>query len=566
MFNFGLGEMLLVLLVFFLVAPQDIPKAFRKLGELLASIRKFTKEAGLEDAGNLLNDTKRELSDAGIPIGGRGARQGGLAKGPEGSLMTAEEMESDRRIRTEDEENVKLGLIELFSREYSPDSARRILGFMAGAGTPEMRHRAADCLLQDPLFAFQKRQVPNRSPDASKKGAPGAVNACFDEKRIKDLSEYLASLPEKYFKGLLPAIASLPGIENLDLRRVFSGKKSALYEEYRKIRSKEWARRYPRQLAVVPTYDCDRGCEYCFSRDLSRFYAKPMDVGAFEAMLDAVDPQRKLEVIGLFGGEPTSFDALEDFIAVIEKRGLLFTVATNGLADPATFRKIASHDSLCALTFHIDRDESYTGEERERVGRNVAEAAARGRHVIFRYNLVDAATRDWGFLDAFIDAVPEFFFNFSTVFPARRGTNVSIDVENLRSFVPPIISLVDYVRMRTGRKLCRISFAKPFPLCFFRDEEFRFLMRHAAFKNICDLDRNDSTNNLTVNPDGSYHPCMALTSDAYRFDALGDLDRIPSEYFRRIQGLIAQPYLPACSTCRLFDLGVCQALCYAYGP
>ena len=41
MFGLGLGEIILIFLIIFLICPKDIPKALRKLGEIFATIEKL---------------------------------------------------------------------------------------------------------------------------------------------------------------------------------------------------------------------------------------------------------------------------------------------------------------------------------------------------------------------------------------------------------------------------------------------------------------------------------------------------------------------------------------------
>ncbi len=44
MFGLGLGEILLVILVAFLVSPRDLPRVMRKIGEFFGAVQKIKRE------------------------------------------------------------------------------------------------------------------------------------------------------------------------------------------------------------------------------------------------------------------------------------------------------------------------------------------------------------------------------------------------------------------------------------------------------------------------------------------------------------------------------------------
>ena len=55
MFDFGFGEILLVLLIVFLICPKDIPKILRKIGQFLAGLEKLKDE---------IFDIKKDITDS----------------------------------------------------------------------------------------------------------------------------------------------------------------------------------------------------------------------------------------------------------------------------------------------------------------------------------------------------------------------------------------------------------------------------------------------------------------------------------------------------------------------
>lgn len=74
MFGIGLGEIILILFVFFLIAPKDIPKLMRKIGQFFGAVDRLRKEftaMGKEiqdatgEAGKEIREAAGEIKEAG---------------------------------------------------------------------------------------------------------------------------------------------------------------------------------------------------------------------------------------------------------------------------------------------------------------------------------------------------------------------------------------------------------------------------------------------------------------------------------------------------------------------
>ena len=68
MFNMGIGEVILILLVAcVIVGPNDLPKVARSLGRGVRSLQRmfddFKEETGLDEAINELKETERDLNE-----------------------------------------------------------------------------------------------------------------------------------------------------------------------------------------------------------------------------------------------------------------------------------------------------------------------------------------------------------------------------------------------------------------------------------------------------------------------------------------------------------------------
>jgi radical SAM protein with 4Fe4S-binding SPASM domain len=163
-----------------------------------------------------------------------------------------------------------------------------------------------------------------------------------------------------------------------------------------------------------------------------------------------------------------------------------------------------------------------------------------------------------------MDMLPEFKFSFAVVFPSQSGRVDYVRLNNLEDFSNKIISMISFLKEKAGEKNFRAVFAKPYPPCFFSEEDLKFILKNVEYKNVCEIDKNSYTNNTCINPDLSYFPCVALTADRYRGEKIPPFDQLKTENKARAGFLVHKALLEECGNCRLFHLGVCQAACYAY--
>lgn len=571
MFKLSFAEILLFLIIFFVIAPTDIPKFFRKIGEYLSGFRKMWRDWQKVEGETGIAEVKKEVEELRRPPGH--PPSGG---GPP----------SFDRFDRDSLENLKLVSLDLMKKEY--DFSRSLSVFkMMFDHSPAVRAKAAEVLMMEPIFAFEKRtalitrqasdtteQRPAGTitppalvagPPAGKPGPPTCypIVELFSPKRIEQFTTYMAELPEKYIKPVIPYLAGFPGIDNLDCSRLFQGDKRKFYEEFRELQRVSREKRYPQQITIVPSYQCNLHCDYCFTHRLAEEFPHDMDFETFTAVLDTVC-SKGVKRVSLFGGEPTLFKGLFDFIDEMGKRELYFSLATNGLVDTRRFKNIAHRSSFEAVTFHIERDSFYSPEQLETVLTNIREASDNRITVVLRYNIKDPERRDWDFLEKYRRIVPQFIFSFSVVFPDPLGNNRYVPLEELRRYKEKLLSLCSYFDRHSYTGEYKLVFAKPFPLCFFNREELFYLLRHTQVKNVCEIDKNHCTNNILFHPDGSYSPCMVLMDKDLRFSPIRPLDGLEADYYRTVASLRNKPMMDVCRTCSLHARGLCQAGCYAY--
>ncbi len=288
-----------------------------------------------------------------------------------------------------------------------------------------------------------------------------------------------------------------------------------------------------------------------------------MSLDKFKQILDSVNSFMNLKRVNFFGGEPTNFSQLLEFINETEKRNLKFYFATNGLTDNNVFKKIIKYQNLESITFHIEKDNFYKNGQLKNLINNLNIAVKNNIKIILRYNLEYPTYTEWNFLKKYIDMIPDFEFSFSVIFPSLASKQKNISISELKKFSKKIISLVFFLIQNT-RNQNQIILAKPFPLCFFNEYDLNLLLRFVKIKNICELEKNGGLNNICVNPDGSFFPCMALNSHRYQFNSIFDFKQVKDQYQSIINKFINTPLLTECKDCHLFNIGVCQAACYSF--
>jgi MoaA/NifB/PqqE/SkfB family radical SAM enzyme len=534
----GFSEVSLVVVILLIFAPDVVPKLMRRLGYYIGVLRKLGQDVREEVVGPMMGET---------PSTGGGNRPHGQPDG-----LTA-------KAWAESPEG-KLGTLDLFSKDYQPQYAAKILPWLVD-DDPRVRERARTLLMLDPLFAFERRSIKTaREPERPLH----YVEYFFSGERIGRLSDLLSRLPEDRVDRYLDSICWLPGIQNLDIPRIFSGSREALGDKLLSSCRQREEERYPLQVSIAPSYRCDMGCGYCFSRALERKFPLEMTTEEFGGVLDLVRSSAPLRRVGFLGGEPTSCSRIEEYVGELEKRNLSFYLATNGLAPNDLFRRIVRSNRLEMVTFHVEKDGFYREGQTDTLSRNISAVNQDSVQVNLRYNLVDKDFREWSFLEKYLGLLSRPSVSFAVVFPSRVEAKSMVSLNDLEAFRPKIMSLVRYLSERMSGRSHRIDFAKPFPPCLFDESELKFLLQNARLRNICEIDKNNFTNNICVNADLSYYPCMALNSDEFRFPRIKALNSLDEVYYEAVRNVVNSTLLPQCGECLLHIRGVCQPACYAY--
>jgi sulfatase maturation enzyme AslB (radical SAM superfamily)/Sec-independent protein translocase protein TatA len=532
----GIAEITLVTVVLLVLAPDAIPKVLRTIGRYMGALRRMS----------------REVEEQFItPIMGESASRS----------HRRERGEETRRDPFRESADAKLRRLEQYAGDYQPQHGRHALLLLLD-DDPSTRRKAQEVLKLDPLFAFDRRRLSPLIEEPTRPLFP--IERYFRADRIRELSDTIGSVPDDRLERNLDSLINLGGIVGLDHARIFKGSKEALKDRFLQMRARSEQKRFPLQLLIAPSYHCTLGCGYCFTHALDRRFPREMSAAELGEVIDRAGRPSPLQRVGLMGGEPTASPRIMEYIGEIERRGVSFYLATNGLAPLDVFTRIVASSRCAMVTFHVEKDSFYREGQTARLLENIRAVDQNRVTIVLRYNLSDRDNRDWTFFKKYLDQCTRPNVSFAVVFPSRADRNSHTTLEELSAFGPKIVALVRFLSDATQGRMRRITFAKPFPPCLFDPADLKYVMRNAQLQTVCEIDRNGDTNNICVNPDGSFFPCMALNSEEFLFPRIEGFDALGERYHTAVRSVVGTPLLPQCGDCLLHAHGACQAACFAY--
>jgi len=471
----------------------------------------------------------------------------------------------ERGLRSADNPTV-LKALKVLQDNYSADLSEPVLRLFL-SGTDEIWPKAEQVLLQDPLLLFEPRQTARSAGSGQRSAAQPAKNhleSFFLKPRIEKLSATVKEFVDLGDKATLARLARLPGIENLLLERIFLNAGPEAMNVLRRRSTTENMAKFPPQISIIPSYACNLNCEYCFAKAMIKNHGTDMNAAFFQQIMDTVAAEGQVKLVNFLGGEPTQFKELDQFAAATEKLGLKYYLATNGLAARERFSRISAGKNLVSLTFHIEKDEFYTPEQVALLLANVQAVADRPIHLAIRYNLTDPERNDWSFMKKYFDALPTFSFSFAVAFPDINSHGKADAFLQLKKFQKKIVGLINYVNGFRTNKEIKIAWSKPYPLCYFTAPELRRVIRLSNVKNICEIHRNQFTNNLCITPAAYAIPCMALDAPHFRIKDLSSHEQLAQASENKVSKMVQRGFAENCGSCILYQMGNCQAACFTY--
>ncbi|GIP08738.1 radical SAM/SPASM domain-containing protein [Paenibacillus macerans] len=159
-------------------------------------------------------------------------------------------------------------------------------------------------------------------------------------------------------------------------------------------------------ITLIPTYNCNFRCEYCFEKKLFEkgkgYLQRTMDDRILSAVFSQIDQFRndgyRINQITLFGGEPLlrpSYSIIEKIVDLSKKRNLTIFAITNG-HDLHYYQKLLTPEAISSIQITLDGEEETHNIRRHLAGglptynqiiENIEIALNKGINVIVRSNV-----------------------------------------------------------------------------------------------------------------------------------------------------------------------------------
>ena len=374
---------------------------------------------------------------------------------------------------------------------------------------------------------------------------------------LEDGLKELADRDDSFRGAKIRSLAKIQEIGNLNPDAFGKILGSSGYELFSRTRHELFRKLYPRQLTVVLSYACNLNCEFCFSSELGKKEPGGLDRPYFEKICTWMDG-KGFEFVSLFGGEPTIHPDFLYFVGELNNRGYRVYFATNGLYDNRVAERLKDHDIVKA-TFNIPAARDIDRKRIEKLKSNLRLFPEKAQ-VSFRLTLAETNS-DFELLHELLEEFTPSSISFALAFPADNQTNDFVKCEEISSYVPGIMHLIELAR----EKGIVAALVKPVPFCRLTEEESLALIMGTSLLNSCDIHQDGFTQLTTLSHTGHFYPCISLAKyRSLHLDAnpaladIGDYNRGVVEQLRQ------KPILADCADCNLYASRICQGFCYAY--
>lgn len=316
------------------------------------------------------------------------------------------------------------------------------------------------------------------------------------------------------------------------------------------------ARKYPPQLMIYLNDYCQLRCPYCYVIENIKKGRRYFQRNRIEPLLDWATSQ-SIRSIGLTGGEPTLYPDFQFLVDMICRRDIPFYFASNFIFDEKLRPHVARASSL---EIHICDPGDYTAAQLKTLEDNLTWLETLNAPQIFRYNLWRRSTSDWDWVASLVERFEKASFSFAVPFPSRERNNRFVRREFQRSFSHVIVEFVE----RMKRRGLSPYTAKPYPLCFFSEDQAKWLLAGSALRSTCEIGASGCTRNLVVDPDLQMYPCIALDISPGAIDDFSDLKHLQKRMSSLVLNYFEKVDLDQCLDCELREWKLCMGGCLAY--
>jgi organic radical activating enzyme len=309
-----------------------------------------------------------------------------------------------------------------------------------------------------------------------------------------------------------------------------------------------------RQLMIFITGKCNLSCPYCFSNELQ---PAEMPLADLEEILQWAS-NNHVERISLCGGEPTSHSHFDEILRLIKKQGFTTYFASNFTID-CTALKNFNANVVDKIYIHITGPSLENPHLKTQLLKNIAYAKKANIALACRANIADKnpPSEKWF---QFLQATAIRTLNIALTFPTPRASNKYVDTHSFEQYR----SIIEKIIKKSKEQHIDLSFAKPVPLCIFKEQMRYYLMMLENFYPLCNVNEQNCTRNLCINAQKEFHACMGVTSSSLKFRKDMEWQEVESFCTAVIHPLLTKPLWRKCIGCFLFDRKLCQGACLSY--
>lgn len=318
-------------------------------------------------------------------------------------------------------------------------------------------------------------------------------------------------------------------------------------------------KQFPSQVCFSPTLRCQLNCPYCISAGTGVEKARQdPSKDVVEKFLDWVAGQG-ITLLGLSGGEPTLYGELPAILDYSAGLGLDLYLASNGLF-PAGIAEALVKRHPVSVTLHLTVETINQPALLKRYKENARRLVENKINTALRCNLFTLGDNPARYAEI---AQELGISEVRTAVPmpnAQRG-NTFIRPETLEYYSGLLVILT---RECVERGLIP-QLVKPFPLCLLPEKTASILLHSGSYNINCPIHFNNYRNNIVVNPDFSFLPCLGLSfmnrKVIYEYETIEDA---AASFPARIEPLLNKPLFEHCSACPLWKGSRCVGACLSY--
>lgn len=304
----------------------------------------------------------------------------------------------------------------------------------------------------------------------------------------------------------------------------------------------------PPLIQVNLTYKCNRSCSYCFAKDLELDFKNSMSLEDFKGVLGWLK-LNNLNSFNITGGEPTLHPLVNEMLSFSNANKFNVSVFTNGLFGNGFLESIGYARSFLV---NYNHESTYTKKEYELLHENLDFIRQKGKPLTLAFNMTHGIDSCGYVIDAAKKYGASVHLNLTTPNSLKNNDYIHLnDFQDTKALV--LKFLADFKKNNIHVKMTR-----PLPFCIFKD-----VMREN--KGLLSSSCSVGYGIVSINPDLSIFPCLALFFKGPKITSFSSFDGIRSFYSKKISDLKwANNLFPECASCIYVARKKCQGSCLCH--